>query len=584
VSPVRSSYAFRRARVKKTVPLICYILSTMREKTTSGLSDRRLWLIVCAAFAIRCAWLSRYVHVIENEGADYARLARNLLSGNGYVGMLGGPETIFPPLYPMLIGAVSVVTGDTETAGRLISLAMGTLLPVPMFLLTEMVFERRAALAAASIAAVSPMLIALSCSVYSEGIYFTLWLTGIYFAMRTLRGDEVRYAALSGLFFGFAYLVRPEAMGYALLAAIWILAAVVFRKSTIRSALPRATAVILVTLVMAAPYVAWLSINTGKIHLEGKSAYNNITTRRIHQGMVHSEATRGLGPKGDPEGPHLYSDQFEILKKETSGGRSLFSNILQDLPRRFLKLGWKAATLRSLGSPTLVILAMAGFFTTRMGNRKFLFEGFLLSIVAGYFLVLLSIAVMWPRYLFPLALLLVPWAGGGVSRISRWIQDFVGGRSGGKSFLSGLATGAAVCLMLAGIAIPSVGAVLRTDEFTMSRITILKDAGRWLDGYKGGEKTIMGNSYVLVHYSRGTLNYLPYASGPRALEYIRKKHPDFISLYSIDPAPYIKEWMQSGIPDPCAREIKHFQQGDELGDYPDTRKIILYEWVCPEKR
>ena len=554
----------------------------MREKTTSGLADRRLWLIVCAGFAIRCVWISRYVQVIENEGADYARLARNLLSGTGYVGMLGGPETIFPPLFPILIGAVSVVTGDTETAGRLISMATGTLLPVPMFLLTEMVFERRAALAAALIVAVSPMLIALSCSVYSESLYFTLWLSGIYFALRTLRGDEVRYAALSGLFFGLAYLVRPEAMGYALLAAIWILAAVIFRKLTIRSSLPRAATVILVALIVAAPYVTWLSVNSGKIHLEGKSDYNNVTTRRIHQGMEYSEATRGLGPKGEAEGPHLYSDQFEILKKETGGFRTLFNNIVQDFQLRSLILGWKVATLRILGSPVLAVLAMVGFLTTRIGNRKFLFEGFLLAVAAVCLLVLLSIGVMWPRYLFPIALLLVPWAGAGISRISRWIQDCVEDPSGGKSFLSGVATAAAVCLMLAGVVIPSVGAVLKTDEFSMSKVTILKDAGRWLDAYKGGEKTIMGSSYVLVHYSQGTLNYLPYASGPLALEYIRKKHPDVIALYSEDSAPYIKEWIRSGIPDPCAREIKRFQQGDEPGGSAHSKEIILYEWVCPK--
>ncbi|MCP2499960.1 MAG: glycosyltransferase family 39 protein [Deltaproteobacteria bacterium] len=494
--------------------------------------------------------------------------------------MLGGPETIFPPLYPVLIGALSVVTGDTEVAGRLISMAMGTLLPVPMFLLTEMVFDRRAALSAALLVAISPMLIALSCSVYSEGIYFTMWLTGIYFAMRTLRGDKVRYAALSGLFLGFAYLVRPEAMGYALLTAIWILAAGIFRKSTIRSALPRAATVLLVALAVAAPYVTWLSINSGNIHLEGKSAYNNITTRRIHQGMEYSEATRGLGPNGEAEGPHLYSDQFEILKKEKGGGSTLFNNILQDFPRRWLKLGWIVATLRILGSPILAVLAMVGFLTTGVRNRKFLFEGFLLAIAAAYLLVLLSIGVMWPRYLFPIALLLVPWAGAGVSRISGWIQDRVERPSGANTSLARFATAAAVCLLLAGVVIPSVGAVLETDEFSMSRATLLKDAGRWLDTYKGGEKTIMGNSYVFVHYSQGTLNYLPYASGPLALEYIRKKHPDFIALYSLDSAPYIEEWMQSGIPDPCAREIKRFQQGGKPGGFPKPRKIVLYEWAC----
>ena len=231
----------------------------------------------------------------------------------------------------------------------------------------------------------------------------------------------------------------------------------------------------------------------------------------------------------------------------------------------------------------LAVLAMAGFLTTRARNRKWVLEGFLLSIAAASALALLSIGVMWPRYLFPIALLLVPWAGAGVSRISGWVRGRLEGPAGGKSTLSGAAAAAAACLMLAGVVIPSVGAVLATDEFSMSRRTVLKDAGRWLDAQKGGEKTVMGSSYVFVHYSQGTLNYLPYASAPRALEYIRRKRPDFIALYSQDPAPYIREWMRSGIPDPCAREIGRFRQGDERGGSADPKEIIIYEWACPER-
>jgi 4-amino-4-deoxy-L-arabinose transferase-like glycosyltransferase len=557
----------------------------MREKTISGLADRRLWLIVCAGFAIRCVWLSRYVQVIENEGADYARLARNLLSGNGYVGMLGGPEIIFPPLYPLLIGAVSVVTGDTETAGRLISMATGTLLPVPMFLLTEMVFERRGALAAALLVAISPLLIALSCSVYSESLYFTLWLTGIYFALRTLRGDDLRYAAFSGLFFGFAYLVRPEAMAYVLVAAIWILAAVVFRKSTIRNALPRAATVILVALIVAAPYVTWLSINGGKILLEGKSFYNNIITTRVHRGMEYSEATRGLDPNGEALGPHLSSDQIDLLKNDTSGRRSLASLVFQNFQDRLLKLGWKTATMRPLGSPILAILAMTGFLTISLRNRKYLLEGLLLSIAAAYLLIFLSLGNMKTRYFYPMALLLVPWAGAGISRISMWIQGLVDGTAGGKSVLSGLANATVVFLISAGMVIPSIGSVLKVDDFSSSRVTMLRDAGRWLNSYKPGEKTVMGISYVFVHYSQGTLNYLPYAPESLVLKYIHKKHPDFITLYSAYPMgepPYYNNWLQSGIPDPCAREIKRFQNVDAYGRYPEFEEIILYEWVCPK--
>ena len=214
--------------------------------------------------------------------------------------------------------------------------------------------------------------------------------------MRTLRGDKVRYAALSGLFLGFAYLVRPEAMGYVILAAIWILASVIFRKWRFEAPFP------------GRPRSSWWPsrwrrrTSPGYRSTAGKSVSRarapTITSLpgECDQGMGYSEASRGIGPNGEPEGPHLDSDQFEILKKESGGGRSLFNNILEDFPRRWLKLGWKAATLNVLGSPVLAILAMVGFLTKGVGNRKFLFEGFLLTVAAAYLLVLLSIGVMWP--------------------------------------------------------------------------------------------------------------------------------------------------------------------------------------------
>jgi hypothetical protein len=155
--------------------------------------------------------------------------------------------------------------------------------------------------------------------------------------------------------------------------------------------------------------------------------------------------------------------------------------------------------------------------------------------------------------------------------------------SDGRSFLSSQITAAVFSLLLAAVAIPSIGAVLETDEFANSREIILKDAGRWLDAYKGGEKTILGSSYIFMHYSQGTLIYLPHSPGSLALDYIRKKHPDFIVLDSKDSAPYIKEWMESGIPDPCAMEIKRCQQGDKQEISRKYLEVVIFEWVCPKQ-
>ena len=162
-------------------------------------ADMTLWAILSAGFFIRCAWLLLYPEVIENEGAVYASLAENLFAGKGYIWPFGGRYILFPPLYPILIGTVSFVTGAAaDTASRIVSLGMGALLPIPVFLVTKTLFNRPAAVAASALVAFHPMLIVLSGSGYSESIYFTNWFFGIHFAIRTLERETTKHAALSG--------------------------------------------------------------------------------------------------------------------------------------------------------------------------------------------------------------------------------------------------------------------------------------------------------------------------------------------------------------------------------------------------
>ena len=81
--------------------------------------------VIAVAAVVRIAWWATYVRGIENEGAEYARLAENLISGHGYVGIFGGPHVFFPPLFPWLIGFVSLGVHDVETAARVVSLFAG---------------------------------------------------------------------------------------------------------------------------------------------------------------------------------------------------------------------------------------------------------------------------------------------------------------------------------------------------------------------------------------------------------------------------------------------------------------------------
>src|ERR1700732_2587699 len=131
-----------------------------------------LLLILLLAFALRLLSARFLMGSIDSEGAESARIAENLLNGNGYVGIaIPGTELMFPPLFPLLIAAVSLLTHQSETAGRLISVTMGTLLVLPVYFIALSLYNRRVSYVAAMLTACHPLLVGYSATVFSETTY-----------------------------------------------------------------------------------------------------------------------------------------------------------------------------------------------------------------------------------------------------------------------------------------------------------------------------------------------------------------------------------------------------------------------------
>src|SRR5215469_17321516 len=119
---------------------------TRAEVKTRRLTVLFLGLLLLASFGIRAyAWHHWRTGAIESEGAEYARIAANLRTGHGYVGIsTPGTQLVFPPLFPSLIAAASLVThSDYELAGRLVAFLFGALLPLPVFGVALRLFDRR---------------------------------------------------------------------------------------------------------------------------------------------------------------------------------------------------------------------------------------------------------------------------------------------------------------------------------------------------------------------------------------------------------------------------------------------------------
>lgn len=127
-------------------------------------------ILVVVAGTLRIWWLFTHTYAIENDGAEYARIAENLIVGRGYVGLQPGPELLFPPLYPY--------------AGRVLSPLFGSLLPLPVYLIGNRLYERRTAITATALVALSPLLIGYLTAVLSETTYITIQLAAAYLLLR----------------------------------------------------------------------------------------------------------------------------------------------------------------------------------------------------------------------------------------------------------------------------------------------------------------------------------------------------------------------------------------------------------------
>ncbi|MBC8446513.1 MAG: glycosyltransferase family 39 protein, partial [Chloroflexi bacterium] len=321
--------------------------------------------IVLLALAVR---LPRFLaaQVVLTEGTTYATIARNLAAGRGYVGILGVRDFFVPPLYPLLISGLIRLGMDALWAGRLLSLILGALLPLPVYWLTRELSGRRAAgLFAALFMAGHPLLIVYAARVWSETTYSFLVWCGLCCGWAALSGGKWTAAAMAGLCFGTAYLTRHEGAVYLVIFVALLIADCGLRiaeseirnqQSEITAPLRQIVVALAVFALLAVPYVVWLSGQAGRFVWETKSVPNFVTTQRMAAGLDYVEAAYGLTAEGEPAGPFLFRNEL-LRQPPTEGGLSLA-----------VRLGGMANGLREearlllteIASPLALLLALFG--------------------------------------------------------------------------------------------------------------------------------------------------------------------------------------------------------------------------------
>ena len=179
-----------------------------------------VFIILLVSLTIRIA----FVMTMDQEAfyfidtSDYDHAATNLLKERSY-----GEEYERPPVYPVFLAAVYLVSYQNFVLVRLVQCGLGALICVLIVAIGTRLYGGQTGFCAGLIAAIYPMFIFISGLLYPTTL-ITLWLLlVVFFLVRGADDKPLTNFSLAGLFMGLAILTKPVAIGLLILLISYFL-------------------------------------------------------------------------------------------------------------------------------------------------------------------------------------------------------------------------------------------------------------------------------------------------------------------------------------------------------------------------
>ena len=419
---------------------------TFKQEGELDWKRRRHWkillLLLSFAFVLRL-FLVISPEVIHNDGTEYVRHAKQVALGN----WSGGKS---PPLYPLLIEGVQVITRDYEIAGIWVSVIFGALLVLPIFYLGRAIFNETIGILSALFAAVHPFLYMSAGSVLTESTYHFFLATSVLFGWYAFAKAGFSRILLFSFFTTLAYLTRPEAIGLPIVFSAWTL--LMNPPNRERHFAKRIGIVLMVGIsffIFSFPYLYQIRRDTGRWGISKKT-------------------TISIGSLSEEE----QAPSLETLRRKK--GMTLSSLIKHPLPV-LGKIG--TGILGSLYkfqqayNPILFFLAVVGWVLLFRRQNVYPWKGnfFLLAHLIFYFGFVFPFFFITKRYTSQMVSISIPWAAFGFLESTEWLHRRWGKGVPLKKFSIFL-----LILLLAGLFIQ--GRVIHSRELRIIR----KEAGLWM--------------------------------------------------------------------------------------------------------
>lgn len=510
--------------------------------------NRPLIAIFLSALIVRALCAAILYGEIDSEGAEYARIAQNIAKGNGYVGITTeGSQLIFPPLFPFLIASLSFLTNSAEVAGRSLSVIFGALLIFPVYLIGHRTFGRKVALGGAALVAVHPYLVFISTGVNCEPTYYAILFFAIYLSMRA--GDNPRFSTVAacGALYGLAYLVRQEALAFMLVALTYIAVSSWWRgRENVATTAQRLLLMPLCFLVLAAPYIAWISLQTGRLRVEAKSPLNIETELRMQDGLSMDEAAFAVGSDAYPLGV-WNQPNLDVIKTSRPSASQLFVMALKKSKQVLKKTSIALAGNPTFGSPALIVLAAFGLFIRRWRPLALFENVYLALLISLTIFATFFIYFSHDRfYFFPLVVFCI-WASAGLLALRERVAQSAT-TSGMAADRRALIGNVATVVALAAIIVPSAASV-GSDFLEIRDTRPLRPLAARLAA-SGEALRVADTTNSFAYHAGAKLIWLPYCDEETALHYLKKQGATHVLVdeEEIASRPYLGKWMEEGVP------------------------------------
>jgi hypothetical protein len=277
----------------------------------------------------------------------------------------------------------------------------------------------------------------------------------------------------------------------------------------------------------------------------------------------------GIGPTLSEDGPQLSPNHFIATVHEVPSLREVVNYWVKSARRN------EATVFDLLLSPVFgsvlgIALTALGLFGRPWDKRRAMCEAVLLGIALAHVFLLLGLHTVLFRYVLPVMTISLLWVSKGIDEIARWGVGTVRRalprwRPSPRWVDAGIRNVLMIALLVMAFWGLRWGSPLRDQG---ASVKFFKPVGTWLAHYRPGPNRVMTMHPQVPYYSRGTLLLMPYAESSLALQYIHLKQPDFIVLVEEDRviAPYLKQWLDNGIPDRSATLIY------------EADGVVIYEW------